>query len=158
MRLFLAVLIAITFLSVSGLIGCGQAQEKVKLPDIKPWQPPKVSTDLIKTAGAEPDADGIKLTGVGLAEDGKWLIVRFQGPAKLIQAWNQGSVYLVDEGTGTAYNQIPVAPVIGPLFGKPRDDGQPAYVMLNNINPGLKLGSVVTVILGKYKRENIKIE
>jgi hypothetical protein len=38
------------------------------------------------------------------------------------------------------------------FFRKPKTDGQPGYVMLNNTNMGLKSGSTVIVVLGKYKR------
>ena len=86
------------------------------------------------------------------------IIIHFSGPAKLIQSWNQGSFYVIDEANGIDYSQIPVAPIIGPLFGKPQKDGQPGYVMLNNPGPGIKAGSIVTVVLGKYKRVHIKVQ
>ena len=149
--------IILALVCLIGLAGCSPAQTE-QLPAIKSWQPPKVSTEGIKQAAVEPDADGVSLSDIGTAEDGAMIIIHFTGPAKLIQSWNQGSIYLVDEATGTAFNQIPVAPVIGPLFGKPQKDGQSGYVMLSNPGNGIKPGSVVTAVLGKYKREHVTVK
>jgi hypothetical protein len=149
--------VSLAVICLALLAGCAPAQAE-QLPPIKSWQKSLISTEGINLAAAEPDADGVSMTGVGLAEDGAMLIINFKGPAKLIQTWNQGSMYVVDEATGIDYSQIPVAPVIGPLFGKPVKDGQPGYVMLNNPDPGIKSGSVVTVVLGKYKRVHVTVK
>ena len=143
-----ACLAVLLLLSLAGCKGTAAAHA----PEITPWQAPKVSTASILSAAAEPDPDGVQLIDVSTAEQGAMLIVNFKGPAKLVQNWNQGSIFLVEETTGTAYDQIPVSPVVGALFGKPKTDGQPGYVMLTNTNMGLKSGSTVTVVLGKYKR------
>ena len=93
-----------------------------------------------------------------MAEDGAMIVVNFKGPAKLIQKWYQGSIYLVDETTEVAYDQIPVAPKLGPLFNKPRLDGQAGFALLSNPDQGIKPGSVVTVVLGNYKREHVTVK
>lgn len=139
----------------SWLFACGSSKDG-QLPEIVPWQPPKVSLEGIPLAASEPDPDGAELTGVGMAEDGAMIMVNFTGPAALIQGWNQGDVYVVDQA-GTAYDQVPVAPVLGPLFAKPNLDGQPAYVLLYNPNYGIRPGSVVSVVLGKYRRDNVQV-
>jgi hypothetical protein len=135
---------------------CRQAPEE-NIPEITPWQRPTAESISGVLTTAEPDADGVELLGVGMAEEGSMIVVNFKGPAKLIQGWNQGSVYVVDEGNKVVYDEIPVAPVIGPLFGKPKSDGQPAYAMLNNVTPGIKPGSTVTVVLGEYRRDHVTV-
>jgi hypothetical protein len=65
-------------------------------------------------------------------------------------SWYQGIVSVTDEGTGTVYNEVPVIPVVGPLFGKPVQDGQRGYVMFVNGPVPLQSGSLVTVTLGDY--------
>jgi hypothetical protein len=153
-------ILVITLVLVSStlLAGCGPGVAE-QLPSIVPWQAPKVTTDSIKLTNTEPDNDGIELLGVGLAEEGAMIIMKFTGPGKVIQAWNQGDIYIVDEANDTGYDQIPVAPVIGPLFGKPTSEGPGrGYVMLNNPSNGIKYGSVVTAVLGKYKRMHITVQ
>jgi hypothetical protein len=145
---FILVIILVSFISC-------RSTSTEQLPEIKPWVRPPLSTEGIQLATIEPDADGIVLLGAGIAEEGEMIIINFKGPTKLIQSWNQGNVYIIDEATRIGYDQIPVAPVIGPLFGKPLEEGQPGYVMLNNFDHGIKSGSVISIILGKYKREHI---
>lgn len=149
-------MLAFVLVAVTGaLTACGSGKDE-QLPEIVLWQPPKVSLAGIPLVTAEPDPDGAQLTGVGMAEDGAMIIVNFTGPAALMQAWQQGDIYVVDEA-GTAYDQVPVAPVLGPLFAKPNQDGQPGYVLLYNPNYGIRPGSVVSVVLGKYRRDNIQV-
>jgi hypothetical protein len=138
------------------LTGCSSAPEE-QLPTITPWERPKISTDEIPLAASEPDTDGVQLLNIGMVEDGAMIIVNFKGPAKLVDKWNQGSIFLVDEATGTAFDQIAVAPVIGPLFAKPKEDGQSGYAMLNNPGYGIRPGMTVTAVLGKYKREHVVV-
>jgi hypothetical protein len=152
--LVLPVVVSLAALTYS-LAACGSAKDE-QLPDIVPWQPPKVSLEGIPLAASEPDPDGVQFAGVGMAEDGAMIIVNFVGPAALIQTWNQGDVYVVDQN-GTAYNQVPVAPVLGPLFAKPKEDGQAGYVLLYNPNYGVRPGSIVSVVLGKYRRDHIQV-
>jgi hypothetical protein len=149
------VLIALSLMMFSGC----RPTESEDLPTITAWEQPKKIADKVKLTNIEPDEDGIKLMNVGLAEDGAMITVNFFGPGKTIKKWNQGDVYIVDESSGAGYSQIPVAPVIGPLFGKPTTDKQGrAYVMLSNPDNGIKTGSKVSVILGKYKREHVVVQ
>jgi hypothetical protein len=149
--------LAAAAISVALLAGCDRPATETA-PPITLWTRPTLSAVPGTPATSEPDADGVALIGVGFAEDGALIMVRFSGPAKLVQGWTQGSIYVVDEATRQSYDQVPVAPVIGPLFSKPRSDGQPGYVMLNNPRPGLTFSSSVTVVLGRYKREHIKLQ
>jgi hypothetical protein len=49
-------------------------------------------------------------------------------------------------------------PVVGPLFGKPQQDDQVGYCMLANTDSSVKTGSMLTVVLGKYRRAHIKVQ
>jgi hypothetical protein len=148
-----AVWLVILLVSISG---CSSGAEAA-LPPITPWQGGQNNAEKIKLADTEPDGNGITFSSVSMAQAGGWIDVNFKGPALLVQSWSQGKVFVIDEATGKAYNQIPVAPVIGPLFGKPRGDNQPAYVMLVNSDNAVKAGSVLTVVLGDYKREHVVV-
>jgi hypothetical protein len=148
------VLMAIAFLILSG---CYTTSSEV-FPEIKAWQPPIVSTEGIPLAAVEPDPDGVRLVQVGIAADGPMIMVSFQGPSDLVHRWNQGSIYVIDEKRGVKYDQITTAPVLGPLFNKPKEDGRIGFVMLNNYDSNLKVGSSVTAILGKYKRIQVTVK
>lgn len=155
----LHIMVTASFLiSATLLAGCNSSEPE-KLPTIVPWQAPMVTTDSVKLTNTEPDSDGIELVGVGLAEEGAMIIMKFTGPGKVIRSWKQGDIYIIDEANGTGYSQIPVAPVIGPLFGKPTSENQGrGYVMLDNPGNGIKYGSVVTAVLGKYKRLHVTVQ
>jgi hypothetical protein len=100
----------------------------------------------------------VELLGVGFAAEGGFIIVNFKAPPSITQTWWQGSVEVIDEASGTVYNEIPVLPVIGPLIGRPVEAGQLGYVMLTHNPPRLRPGVLVTVILGEYKFEHVKVE
>jgi hypothetical protein len=153
----MAVVLFIVILCLVLLTACQPATAEA-LPSITPWELPKTSTDEIPLAATEPDPDGVQLLGAGLAEEGGMVMVRFSGPAKLMQNWGQGSIYVVDEETGIGYKQVAVSSLLGPLFAKPGANGGPGYALLINPNHGIKLGSTVTAVLGKYKRVHIKVE
>jgi hypothetical protein len=153
----IAVVLALVLLCLVFITACRPATAE-SLPPITPWQLPKDSTEGIPLAAAEPDPDGVQLLGAGIAEAGGMVIVRFNGPNKLMQTWGQGSIYIVDEETGVGYKQVGVAPVLGPLFAKPGAGGGSGYVLLMNPNQGIKPGSMVTAVLGKYKRVHVKVE
>jgi hypothetical protein len=106
----------------------------------------------------EPDPDGTELLGVRFAAEGVYVMVEFKAPRELSKNWQEGSIYLFDEKTGVAYWDIPEVPVLGQLLGKPQEDGQIGYAMLKNISAGIKPDSIVTVVLGNYKREHISIK
>jgi hypothetical protein len=153
----IAMVLSVILLCLPFLTACRPATAE-SLPPITPWQLPKTSTDEIPLAAAEPDPDGVQLLSAGLAEQGGMVIVRFNGPNKLMQTWGQGSIYIVDEETGIGYKQVGVAPVLGPLFAKPGAGGGSGYVLLMNPDQGIKPGSMVTTVLGKYKRVHVKVE
>ena len=150
----------------------GQAGEALATPEAATealiLTVPETSTSIEAPAAAAPTAEStapslvvantVELLGVGFAADGGFIIVNFKAPPSVVQDWWQGRVSVTDEASGTVYNEIPVLPVIGPLIGKPVEAGQMGYVMLTHNPPKLRIGSLVTVALGEYKFEHIKIE
>ena len=106
----------------------------------------------------EPDPDGISFESIGFAADGAYLMVQFKAPINQSQLWQQDYIYVVDEATRGVYKDIPIMPVVGPLIGRPVREGQSGYVMLANYYQGIKNGSIVTVVLGNYKREHVKVD
>ncbi len=104
------------------------------------------------------NTDRVQILSVSLAEEGGLIMVRFKAPPEVAQQWWQGRVSVVDEATGTAYNEIPDAPNIGPLIARPKVAGQPGYVMLVNPPPGLHPGAWVTVVLGNFKQEHLLVQ
>ncbi|MDD5082802.1 MAG: hypothetical protein PHU08_05450 [Dehalococcoidales bacterium] len=112
---------------------------------------------VIPVAASEPDGDNVTLLGVGFSGDNAYIMVAYTGNKDLISRWVQDDVYIVDEATMGVYKDIPVMPIKGPLIGRPAHDGQPGYCMLMNYYNGIKSGSVVTVVLGNYKREHYVI-
>jgi hypothetical protein len=106
----------------------------------------------------EPDPDGAELLSVRFAAESGYVMVEFKSPRGLAENWQEGSIFLVDEKTGITYWDIPQVPVLGLLLGKPLEEGQKGYAMFKNIAEGIKPGSVVTVVLGNYKREHISIK
>jgi hypothetical protein len=112
----------------------------------------------IDLALSEPDPDGAELLGVRFAAEGGYVMVEFKSPRELAENWNEGSIFLLEEKTGITYWDIPQVPVLGLLLGKPQEEGQKGYAMFKNIAAGIKTGSVVTVVLGNYKREHINIK
>ena len=64
---------------------------------------------------------------------------------------------MIDEATGAIYDDIPLAPLIGELFGRPVSDGQAGYVMFLNLPP-LSAGSRVTVVLGGFRQEHVPVQ
>jgi hypothetical protein len=151
-RITLLFLITIVFL----LAGCRSAPEV--LPQIIPWSTTFAIPNNIKLTTSEPDGDDVQLTKVTMAADGSMVMVSFRGPAKILQNWLQGNIYIVDEATDIQYGQITVAPVVGPLFARPQSGNGGGYVMLNNPGGGIRPGSVVTVVLGNYKRIHVQVE
>ena len=106
----------------------------------------------------EPVSGTVEVTGAGYAADGAYIIVRFKAPPQVARRWIQGTVSVTDEATGQVYGEIPTMPLIGPLIGHPAQAGQPGYVMLVNTPPGLPPGSWVTVLLGDFKQEHVRVQ
>jgi len=114
------------------------------------------------TTAVDPDSflgdeKTVELVGVGMSAEGLMITVQFKTEPNIARRWRQGNVYVVDEATGRRYDQIPVMPVIGPLFGHPVRPDQIGYVMFNNVAPGLKTGDKVTVVLGGFKEEHVAV-
>ena len=104
---------------------------------------------------ARSDPGAVELVGVEIGRESGLILVQFKAPPSLARKWQQGSVYVVDEATGSVYNEIPVAPVVGPLFGRPKAVGQTGYVMFSNAPVALQAGSQVTVVLGDFKQQHV---
>jgi hypothetical protein len=119
---------------------------------------PSGEVTVTTAATPAPAADSVELVGVGFAVDGGMIIVQFRAPPRIARDWFQGSCWVVDEGTGAIYNDIPVMPIIGPLIARPKENGQLGYVMLMNAPQPLQPGSRVTVVLGDFKQEHIVVE
>ncbi len=105
-----------------------------------------------------PQERTVEVTRVGFAGEGGLIHVQFRSPPEIAAKWWQGSVSVTDEATGTTYDEVPVMPRIGPLIGRPKRPGQLGYVMLMHTPPGLKPGSQVTVVLGKYEFEHVSVQ
>jgi hypothetical protein len=100
----------------------------------------------------------VELISVGIGGEGLFIQVYFLAPPAIVGSWYQGVVNVTDEASGTVYNEIPVLPVVGPLFGKPVEEGQVGYVMLVNAPVPLQAGATVTVTLGEYIFEHIQVK
>ncbi len=100
----------------------------------------------------------VKLLGVSLGTESGLILVQFKAPPALTRHWQQGDVYVTDEATDAVYNEIPVMPVIGPLFARPNQAGQIGYVMFVNAPVPLQSGSYVTVTLGEYIFEHVLVK
>ncbi len=151
-------LMLIAMLVISGLLqACGASVDA--LPHITPWQPKATaeSSDL-PVVVSEPDPDGVELVGVSLAREEGFIVVQFRAPPGVTGGWSQGSIFVIDEATKAAYKEVPVMPKIGPLFGRPQEEGQLGYVMLFNYQEGVKPGAAVSVIMGRYQREHVTVQ
>lgn len=132
------------------------------LPTITPTAAPapvRATTEPTPTGTAITDAGSaqVELLAVDFAAEGSYIHVEFRAPPRLTRQWGQGNVSVTDEATGITYNGIPVAPLIGPLIGRPLNAGQIGYVMLVNTGDGLHTGSFVTVVLGNFKQEHVLV-
>ena len=113
----------------------------------------------MKVAATEPDPDGVTLVAVGFGMNNQYISVAYKAPPAISDQWlpQSGDVYVIDEKTGVTYKDVPMVPVIGPLFERPKNENQLAYVMLVNPSFNIKSGSVLTVVLGNYKREHYTV-
>jgi hypothetical protein len=100
----------------------------------------------------------VELISVGIGVEGYFIEVYFLAPPAVAGGWYQGNVSVIEETSGTVYNEIPVLPVVGPLFGKPVEAGQIGYVMLVNAPVPLQSGSFVIITLGEYIFEHIQVK
>jgi len=127
--------------------------EPTALPRTTP--PTVADTPLAPTASV---SDTVQVLSATTAAEGAFVVVNFMAPPEVAGTWYQGAVWLEDEATGALYSEIAVLPVVGPLFGRPVEPGQPGYVMLVNEPRPLGPGAVVTVVLGDYRFEHIRIQ
>ena len=118
--------------------------------------PAPSSTDAVTTT-AEVGAAEVEVLSVGFAAESNLIIVNYRADPWVAQKFWPGVLSVVDEATGTVYNEVPVMPVIGPLVARPKEAGQLGYVMFVNTLPGLRAGALVTVVLGDFKQEHVTV-
>ena len=162
LRFPVLVVLALLTLVLTLPTGCGSPSEE-ELPPIVFINPTDNSSNLntaanVELTASEPDVDGVKLLGVSLSADSIYIMVSFTAPPQAVQGWGQGSIYVVDDSSGAVYRDIPIVPVLGTLFGHPQQEGQIGYVMLSNTVTGIRSGSVVSVVLGRFKREHVMVQ
>ncbi len=109
-------------------------------------------TPEVVPASADPE-----VLQVGFGSDGALISVAYKAAPAVARKWMQGTVYLTDEKNGEKYGEVPVMPKVGPLLGRPKEYGQVAYIMFVNGPVPLQPGDVVTVVLGDYKQEHVKV-
>jgi len=163
LRFPVLVVLALLTLVLTLPTGCGSPSEEEEMPPIVFISPTDNSSSVtaasnVELAAGEPDVDGVKLLGVSLSADSIYIMVSFTAPPQAVQGWGQGSIYVVDEASGAVYRDIPIVPVLGTLFGRPQQEGQIGYVMLGNPAAGIRSGSVVSVVLGRFKREHVVVQ
>jgi hypothetical protein len=121
---------AVLFLLITSACNSAAGQS---VPAITPIIPAATSTPtgtvparIAEMPNAKPG--DISLIGVGFATDGNYIMVSSRALPEIASRWQQGDVYLIDEKDGAVYDQIPVMPVVGPLFGKPKIKDQPGML------------------------------
>jgi hypothetical protein len=110
------------------------------------------------TDAEEAGTETVQLVKVEVGAETGLILVQFRAPPAVARKWQQGNVYVVDEATGALYNEVPVLPVIGPLFARPKNVGQIGYVMFVNMDSSLHRGARVTVVLGSFKQEHVTVQ
>jgi hypothetical protein len=100
----------------------------------------------------------VEIQRVTYGAEGAYIVVYFTATPEAAQTFWPGVLWVVDEASGAVYNEVPVMPIIGPLIARPREKGQPGYVMLVNAPVPLQPGALVTVVLGEYKFEHVPIQ
>lgn len=128
------------------------------LPVLSPEVGSTPATEGQGASSPTPRGATVELVSVGIGAEGLFIQVYFIAPPAIAGGWYQGNVSVTEEASGTVYNEIPVLPVVGPLFGKPVEDGQVGYVMLVNAPVPLQPGAQVTVKLGDYIFEHIQVK
>jgi hypothetical protein len=116
---------------------------------------PVLATSSAKEVKPMPD---IELLSVQYDYDGGFIMVQYRAAPSVAQRIASDQVYVIDENTGTVYNDIPVAPLIGPLLGRPKQDGQTGYAMFVNFDYGIRAGSTVTVVLDGFRQEHVVVQ
>ncbi len=141
------------------------APASTSLPALQPTlQPvtgaalPSPSSEAELSDAEEADTDAVQIVRVEVGAESGLILVQFKAPHEVARNWQQGMVYVVDEATGTLYNEIPVLPVVGPLFARPKQAGQIGHVMFVNMNSSLHPGAQVTVVLGAFRQEHVTVQ
>ena len=148
----------------AGTAGATPAPTAVPLPALKPTPSPDstaLPTPSGLVGGGTPQRVAtaqVRLVGVSVGTESGLILVQFKANPSVARKWQQGSVYVVDEATGAIYNEIPVLPVVGPLFGRPKDEDQIGYVMLVNAPSELRSGAIVTVVLGDFTQLHVTVQ
>jgi hypothetical protein len=104
------------------------------------------------------DVDAVQLLGVSLGDESGLILVQFIAPPAVTRTWQQNNVYVEDEANGARYDEVPVMPVIGPLFAHPKTAGQIGYVMFVNAGNSLLRNARVTVVLGRFRQEHVVVQ
>jgi len=68
-----------------------------------------------------------------------------------------GPVYIKDENTGKMATVASV-PKIGRLMTQRTKVGNSAYLLLGNPDNSIKAGSLVTLVIGEYRKEHIRVQ
>jgi hypothetical protein len=169
-------LLAVALVAIAGVVtlsGCGSSGAG-RQPTASAAAQPPVTTYAGSSVGAsiaiEPskgtasdisaaekaELARVRIVRVTIGADGQYIGVQFTAPPKLVKRWRAGMLGVIDERTKRVYDQIPVVPVLGALFGRPASEGQIGYVMLANV-PRLQPGAVVTVVLGAFRQKHVQI-
>jgi len=90
----------------------------------------------------------IRLSGVG-----DFIDVRFKVNA---EAMRPGPVYIKDEKTGKTAT-VATVPKIGWLMTRRTKVGNTAFLILKNPDNSIKAGSLVTLVVGQYRKEHIPV-
>ena len=148
----------------AGAAGATPAPTAMPLPTLKPTPSPDstaLPTPSRLVGGGTPQGAAtaqVRLVGVSVGKESGLILVQFKANPSVARKWQQGIVYVVDEATGAIYNEIPVLPVVGPLFGRPKDEDQIGYVMFVNAPSELRSGAIVTVVLGDFTQQHVTVQ
>jgi len=141
------------------------APASTSLPALQPTpQPvtgaalPSPPSESVLSDTEEADLSAVQIVRVEVGTESGLILVQFKAPPVVARKWQQGMVYVVDEATGTLYNEVPVLPVVGPLFARPMEAGQFGHVMFVNMNSSLHPGAQVTVVLGAFRQEHVTVQ
>jgi hypothetical protein len=109
---------------------------------------------------ATDNSTSVELLGVKASSEIGFIEVSFKADTATSGKWFQANntMYVIDETNGREYREIPVMPKIGPLVGRPLTRDQVGFVMFMNRDFSIKPGSIVTVVLGEWMKEHVKVE
>jgi hypothetical protein len=169
-----AAALAATVAAGAVLAGCGSsnagsadtgspAADSITQPPITTYTDTPADDNGVSTTVAAPDPNEqedlklVQIVDVAIAAETDYIVVQFKAPARLAKTWQAGAVSVTDEKSHITYSDIPLAPVLGQLFGRPAADDQMGYVMFTN-SPPLHKGAIVTVKLGGFTQGRIVVK